>query len=78
MGEVSAIKCSNIREMPALDQAIADTDVQAHVDTCGGCAPSCRPFANIFGIYNAIEIFHKVCGRIRGSATIPSLAGHST
>jgi len=39
MGEVSAMKCNNIREMPALDQAIADADVQAHVDTCGGCAP---------------------------------------
>jgi len=33
MGEVSAMKCNNIREMSALDQTIEDTDVQAHVDT---------------------------------------------
>jgi hypothetical protein len=32
------MKCHDIREMLALDQAIADADVQAHVDTCGGCA----------------------------------------
>ena len=33
------MKCNDIREMPALDQAIADADVQAHVDTYAGCAP---------------------------------------
>ena len=38
MGEVSAMKRHDIREMLALDQVITDTDVQAHVDTCGGCA----------------------------------------
>jgi len=38
VSEVSAMKYNDIREMPALDQVITDTDVQAHVDTCGGCA----------------------------------------
>ena len=33
MGEVSAMKCNNIREMPALIQTIEDTDVQTDVDT---------------------------------------------
>jgi len=38
MGEVSAMKCHDIREMLAFDPTIADADVQAHVDTCAGCA----------------------------------------
>ena len=32
------MKCHDIRAMLALDQAIAEAEVQAHVDTCGGCA----------------------------------------
>jgi hypothetical protein len=47
MGEVSAMKRHDIREMLALDQAIADADVQAHVDTCGGCAPYYRQHLTI-------------------------------
>jgi hypothetical protein len=38
MRKVRTVKCQDIREMLALDQAIADADVQAHVSTCGGCA----------------------------------------
>ena len=32
------MKCHEIREMLALDQAITDADVQAHVDACPSCA----------------------------------------
>jgi len=32
------MKCHDIREMLALDQAITDADVQAHVDACPSCA----------------------------------------
>jgi hypothetical protein len=38
MREMSAMKCNDIREMLALDQAIADADVQAHINACAGCA----------------------------------------
>ncbi len=38
MREVSAMRCHDIREMLLLNPTITDADVQAHVDTCGGCA----------------------------------------
>jgi hypothetical protein len=35
---VSAMTCNDVRELLVLQPAVEDAEVQAHVDTCAGCA----------------------------------------
>ena len=70
------MKCHDIREMLALDPTIADADVQAHLDTCGGCAPYYRQNHTINVVLRA-EL-HWEAPETLTARLLARMAGHVT
>jgi hypothetical protein len=68
------MKCHDIREMLALDQAFTDADVQAHVDSCGSSCASCtlsvRSIARLQGKHGSCSSVPTLLINARGRSPL--------
>lgn len=72
------MKCNDIREMLALDQAIANADVQTHVDACAGCVRYHRQHQTIDVVLRAqlpLEAPETLTARLLAGASARTTCG---